>query len=322
MSHAYRSAYDHIVGQKLAETERAEAEIAPHLPALRRILRARIARIVAGLVGILGAVLMVIAAIADDDQTPTFVLLTGVVGALATYLTSRTGLGLATWLRTRLAKQELALTGELEADLARIDASDPTHELHGLERKLARVEAASVAVPLSAITLLAPLMLHFLFVALTDWRGMHSYASWIRISIVIVGHAHLALALMCVLFARKLRRSSLDQLRTMKIHREWLRAWGITIAVACVPGIVMLLVPPVLVAVTAITFVPAMFITFHRHLLAERSALDLAAHDRHVRIADDPAAAAVPGEELTSEELTSEELAPEPEPAAVLAARS
>jgi hypothetical protein len=55
---------------------------------------------------------------------------------------------------------------------------------------------------------------------------------------------------------------------------SWGRALGISVAVACVPGLVLVGIPPLLVALTGLMFVPAMFGAMRRRVVRERQALD------------------------------------------------
>lgn len=286
---AYRSAYEHIVGARLAETSELRGELTPMLPALRAVTRARLARIAAGGVGVAAALAMTFCAAwfsdKSSDPSPTYALLYGSLAAMGTWLVARTGLGLGARLRRR-ESGELRLSGQLDEDLARIDAQDPRAELHRVERLANRLELPSVALPAAGISFLFPLLSHWLFLLVTgSAREMGDFAQWIRISLVIVGHAHIALVVCGFLFAKKLRGLSLDALTDLKIHREWLKAWLITIGVSCLPGILLVLVPPILVAITGIAFIPAVWLLLHRAVRAERSRFAFAAAASNIRIA-------------------------------------
>lgn len=288
MSHAYRSAYEQLVGARLAEMKLARETLAPLLPRLRSIRSARMARALAGGVGLAGAAWTVGCAIVGDDASPTYALLGSGLAAVATYVLARGALAIA-GASERARRWELPrLTGALDVDLARIDASSP---LPALRQRLDALEVWSTTLPLAAISLLMPLTLHYLFLAAADPTSAESFARWIRISMVIVGHAHLALMALAIAFGRKLTRLSSEGLGLLSIHREWARAWGIAILVAAMPGVLLIAVPPLLSAVTGIVFIPFMFALTRRRLLNERATFDLAEEastlrfDRDVRVA-------------------------------------
>ncbi|MBX3223387.1 MAG: hypothetical protein KF795_22940 [Labilithrix sp.] len=284
MSNAYRSAYHHIVGVRLAETKLARETVVPLLPRLRAIRSARIARALAGGVGIAGAVCLTASALLTSDGTPTHVLLGAGAASVATYLLARVVLGVAGSFRQARGWTLPRLTGELDADLARIDASNP---LHPLARHLGALEAWSTTLPLAAISLLLPLTLHYAFISVTGAETAESFARWIRISLVIVGHAHLALMALAIAFGRKLSRLGGEGLATLSIHREWARAWGIVILVSAMPGLFLLAVPPILTAITGIAFIPFMFALTRRRLMNERATLELAEEATTARVAGD-----------------------------------
>jgi hypothetical protein len=275
MSYAYRSAYEHIVGMRLAETRLASEALEPMQPQFRAIRSARIARALAGGVGIVGVLCMIAFAAFDDGEGVTYALLGSVAASLATYALVRAGLEIANTVRSKarlaLLTPSPRLTGQLDADIAAIDASHPLVEV---ARRLASVELWSTALPLAAISLLAPLTLHFGFASMTS--SITDFGKWIRISLVIVGHAHLALLALSILFARRMAKSDFQALAAMSIHREWAKVWGLTIAVSAVPGALLLGVPPVLTALTGIAFIPLMFVLMHRRIMKERATLALA----------------------------------------------
>ncbi|MBX3202020.1 MAG: hypothetical protein KF894_28045 [Labilithrix sp.] len=273
MSHAYRSAYEQLVGVRLAEMKLARETVTPLLPRLRSIRSARLARALAGAVGLAGAAWTVVCAIVGDDGSPTYALLGSLLAAVATYVLARGALAIA-GAGVRARGWELPrLTGALDVDLARIDASSP---LPALRQRLDALEVWSTTLPLAALSLLMPLTLHYLFLAVVDPSSAESFARWVRLSMVIVGHAHLALMALAIAFGRKLTRLSSEGIGALSIHREWARAWGIVILVAAMPGVLLIAVPPLLSAVTGLVFIPLMFILTRRRLMKERSALDLA----------------------------------------------
>jgi hypothetical protein len=287
MSHAYRSSYEHLVGTRVAQVQRAREVVAPLLPQLRNVAGLRLARALAGGVGLVGAAVTVALTCLREDASSTYALLGSSAAALATYVVSRALFGAFALVRepSRPA-QALRLTGRLDLDLAYLDAVDPVRSLERREGEGASMlESLSLTLPLAALSLLMPLTLHYVFasvaarVVVPDGGGQSAaaFATWIRISCVVVGHAHLALMLLAIGFGRRLARSSREQFAAMRIHSEWGSALGITVAVATVPGILLLAVPPLLSALTGILFVPLMFIAARRWALDERAVSELAA---------------------------------------------
>jgi hypothetical protein len=239
---------------------------------------------VAGTVGLTAALATAICACLDETSAAAEVLIGGAVAAPLTYALSRVLLAFGGLLSKGPAWTSPKLTGDLAADLARIDASSP---LHRIARRLGSLEAWSSALPLAAISLLAPLTLHFLFCLATGFESTRDFGKWIQISLVIVGHAHLTLMALAIAFSRKMARLETDQLARLSIHREWGKALGITVAVSAVPGVILLAVPPVLSAITGVVFVPFMFALMRRRVLSERATMQLAEEAVAVRIASD-----------------------------------
>jgi hypothetical protein len=273
MSYAYRSAYQHMLGRRIAEMRAAHEVVAPWRPRLRSIHAARIARAMAGGVGLVGTATVGVLALTEARAELTYTLVGSSVAALVTYTLVR-----FVFMLGALGRKDVRpprLTGHLNTDLSQLESSDPLRSLvEQLSRlELSNLEVWSTALPLAALSMLMPLTLHFGFIKLTSSESAESFATWIRVSLVVVGHAHLALMIMAIRFAKKLRRATLDELTRMSVHREWARAWGITIGVACVPSILLLAIPPILVAVTGIAFIPLMFILVHKRLVAERLVL-------------------------------------------------
>ncbi len=288
MSDAYRSAYQHLIGLRLAEMKLAHETVEPLLPSLDAMRSARVARVLAGGVGIAGALLMVLLACVGDVPDPTYALVGSGLAAIGTYALARTLLVIrAAHGRKTLPRPRL--TGTLEEDLSRIEASDP---LRALYREVRALEVWSTALPLAALSLLMPLTLHYGFLALFGTGSARDFAAWIRLSMIIVGHAHLALMGMALAFARKVSRSTSEDLGAMPIHREWAKAWGLAIGASAVPGLLFFAIPPILTAITGLVFIPLMFVLVRRCVMNERALLERAEEAVHVRV-DDSAAPAV-----------------------------
>ncbi|MBL8606948.1 MAG: hypothetical protein JNL38_06495 [Myxococcales bacterium] len=262
--------------RRRAEALRARAELTAALPSLHRVYARRWSRAVGGGVGTFGALCVAALALANALGSPGFpletltqLLLGSVVAAVGAALAARAAFSLYRSGFSRLAALP-ELQGELAADLGRLDAANPWPEK---ERALGRLELASTALPLIAASLLAPLTLHWIVATVS---GAHNYGDWILISLAIVGHAHLVLALMSGLYARKLRKTSTEDLAVAPVHRPWIWALGITVLAAAIPGAILLLVPPLLTLVTGALFIPAAFLWIRHRVVQERLAMGAA----------------------------------------------
>jgi hypothetical protein len=300
MDHAYRSDYQQIITQRITSMRRSCELLDDSLPELNRIRRARLARIAAGVAGIAGMALTVLFACTDSGELPTVSLLGSSVLAFATYGVARLILRFSS--KIALTNALPALSGDLRTDIAELDAHDPAA---GVLRRLSELETWSIALPMSATSLLAPLTLHWLFVMMIG-KGVQSFdfASWIRISLVVVGHAHLALIALSIGFAQRMHQASLEEVKSRSPNLDWAKAWGLTIAVAAMPGVLLLCFPPLIAAVTGILFIPAMFVLARRCMIAERTTVEMA-NQSTVRIAAD--AAPIPMETELDELVKLEE---------------
>jgi hypothetical protein len=237
----YRS-YDAEVAGALAER---------HVEALARIYRARFAR---GLAGVVLATLAIASmawaltldrSVANEmEHGPAALLLMSWPAAIASYLFARVFLA--------------------AADAGR------EHRVTVAERSLFSMETASIALPLAGIAFAAPLTLHA-GVAVLDGE-LRGFADWMRISAVLVGHAHLALAGHGLLFARTLHRArSGEESQRVRVERSWLGGLGVAVMCGIVPGIVLIGIPPVLVLVTGVVFIPASYMTLQIIFAHERA---------------------------------------------------
>jgi hypothetical protein len=221
---AYRSADAPILRQRRAEVEAEQELLEPELPALRDLLAARIARIVSGATGIAGAFIVCIVSIGDDKVAPTAALLLSVAAMFATWAITRIAFAFAPAKRL-IPKKVLTYTGHLATDVAAIDAMKPWPEV---EQKLHAVESASTALPVAAISLLAPLTIHYPFAMVFFDADTDGFSKWIRMSLVIVGFAHLTLMALAIRFAKRMSAMATEDIVEMPIHRQWLATWGRT----------------------------------------------------------------------------------------------
>jgi hypothetical protein len=261
MDLAYR---DFVMGARVRYDDLVErARHATGIAAASRVFAARTARIWAGAAGIAGTVLLVTVAIAtawfgwrSSFLTEILVLSWPVMGAA--YLLGRY-FGAARVARLAVPRP----TADILADLARLEGARPVEVARA---GAARLERASMALPMVAVGLLAPLSIHAPFAFMLAHGEVDR---WILLSLAIVGHAHLVLAAMYVYFARRASKLDSEALVAARSRLEW-SAWGATVAASAVPGIVFLLIPPVLTAVTGLLFNPVLCRGMVKTIVAER----------------------------------------------------
>ena len=169
------------------------------------------------------------------------------------------------------------LTGDVAADLARIEAADP---LRASREVAMRWERMSVALPIAATSILAPLTLHgVVFCTVTAVSGglgasaIDAFGTWIGLSALIVGHAHVAVLVGAVRWAYRLRATPTAQLRR-DLHKHWGSTLLVAVGLSCIPGVVLLGIPPLLVAITGVAFLPAAYGMAARAVAHERIALE------------------------------------------------
>jgi hypothetical protein len=268
---AYRS-LEPVLRQRVSELWARRERDAVFVEVARRVASRRIGRAVGGAVGVAFGVatfLVGFAGFPSHKATATHLLFLGWPAALVVGLACR---ALAGPLLARRAR--VSLSGNLALDLRALEV-DPLRA--ACERAMAW-ERASAALPLAAMSLLAPLTIHgLLWLALCAANarpdGAEDFGTWIGLSAIIVGHAHLALLVCAVRWARKLRTTETAHLRR-GLGRAWGKALLVSMGIACLPGAVLLAIPPMLVGVTGLLFVPLMYACTARTLLHERIALE------------------------------------------------
>ena len=144
---------------------------------------------------------------------------------------------------------------------------------------LAGDEARSVGWPLAAISFLLPLTLQLLFVGMgalhgEEWRRYPEYDVWIGMSAVLVGHCHLYLAARAWSYGRDLQRTPAPDLRRTA-RLAFGRTYGLTVAMSVLPGGFLMMIPPILVAVTGVVYYP-LYAGFARLIQTERALLERA----------------------------------------------
>jgi hypothetical protein len=145
-----------------------------------------------------------------------------------------------------------------------------------------RLEVWSVALPMMAMALLAPLTIHAVVVGVARVVTGSSpvflgFDRWIAWSVVLVGHAHVTLAVLSYRFAKEIRAL---QWYEIEPRGRGLSATAVlwTVAASAVPGAILLLIPPAVTLVTAMLFSPLMFGFMERSVIKERAALGLSKH--------------------------------------------
>jgi hypothetical protein len=276
---AYRS-LEPILSDWIDRVREQQAREWPAREAARRVAARRIARAVGGAAAFLfgtAAFGCAIAACASGSWSGqrlsgllTPLLLSAWPAALVAWAVTRLSAGAAI---ARRVHAPIRLTGVAGDDLLRLQSED---SLAAARTLAARWERAGAALPLAALSIVAPLSLHFLVWCLLDPRPLESFGSWIGISVVVVGHAHVALCVCAVLWARALSRRETIALGD-GLRRSWVKALLTTVGVASLPGLLLVGIPPLLVAVTGLVFVPAMYAATVRCMRRER--LDLAGAD-------------------------------------------
>lgn len=262
--------------------ERAGA-LTDEIPAeVRTTYARRVARSSAGAVAIAGFVVTGIASLADAlshrsastfAPSPTALFLGAIVASLTTYAIARAVAAIRFEGRVQAT---FDAGGDELVQLARLES-------HGVRRAAVRLasrgERASLALPLAGIGLLAPLAIHFVvfcLLSLGQGNGSSRFSSfdwWIGCTLLLVGIAHLVLAYQAWRFANKIAATPTGNLE----HRNPMDGWGAlgwTVAGSLVPGLIAIAIPPVLVFLTGLVFVPLSFRTMYRRALQERLLLE------------------------------------------------
>lgn len=265
---AYR---DSLEGARLryADLLTVAREEQPVSSAVSGVLAARTGRIWAGIAGISGAAVMASTALArafhaHEAPSPTLVLLASWPAMGVAYLAGN----FAGHLRGRRVHVPRR-TGDVHADLARLEEARSSAPSRG--RAIA-LEGRSLALPMTAVGLLAPLTIHFAFYQLGSIGG--GFDDWISLSLMIVGHAHLVLVGLLWALARKVRKLTISEIAVEQSRAGW-RILGWTVLASAIPGIVFLLIPPVLTTVTGLLFIPVLVWAMLGSLRRERAALAL-----------------------------------------------
>ena len=279
---AYRSLAP-VLHERLALLEQQRQLDAPVVDVLRGVAARRVARGWGGTAALALAVIAFgVALLSLPSSYPaekalqawaTILLFGAPLAGLAVALVAR--IVARAWLAAKLDAPP-SLSGDPASDLARIDAAAP---VRSSLREAMRWERASVALPLAAVSMLAPLSIHgVVWCALSAPSGLteHTIAdfgAWIGMSALLVGHAHLAVLVGSVRWAMRLPGVATQDLQR-GLHKQWGTTLLVAVGVSCLPGIALFGIPPVLVTVTGLAFLPAAFAVAARAVSRERMALD------------------------------------------------
>jgi hypothetical protein len=232
---------------------------------------ARVGRIAFGVVTCVGACAMVVWAITS------LTLNKGTGGGLSAILFGTWPVALFAYgvarlfaydLARRAALRDLRPSGDIHADIARVEATAPA-----FKRSAQALEGPSLAWPMMGACLLAPLTLHFVL-WLVVGRGPNllvKFDEWIALSMIVVGHAHVALAALCWRFAQQARSAPTCAFGDGEELSIGWRVLGQTVLVSAVPGALLLGIPPILTAATGVLFVPLLFRAMRDAARRERS---------------------------------------------------
>jgi hypothetical protein len=233
---------------------------------LVRLYSLRQARVWAGAVGI-GGFVALLAEIFTGVGLSSWILI-GSWGAMAlafavVLLVSRRRI-------VRRARQLGAPSEDVFLDLSRLAAGSPVERA---VRQTHRIEIWSFLLPAVALTLLLPLTLHLIVGSTLFAVSLIRFNAWILISLLLVGHAHITLIILAVMHVLRVR-SELDN--GVPVGGVSCGFWALlwTVTASTIPGALLLCIPPILVALTGLLFIPWMFHWISRRARAERQLLE------------------------------------------------
>lgn len=281
---AYRNDEDVLQARLSSLLENRHLEVAGIGPEARNVYSRRVARAASGGVAAAAGVVMLIggaiwaansrswfsASSMASDGRLTGILLGGVIASALAYLPAR----LIAYRRfDRAVSRAVSLSGHVRIDLVRVERARPRRIAADL---VARAEPWSASLPLVAAALLGPLLLHLLV-----WIGytganvafhLGAFDAWIGASAPIAGLAHVVLAFRAAAFGPRIREKSNKDLLFMPSRYGMVSLMFTSIA-GLIPGAILLLVPPVLIFVTGVVFIPYSFYRMNRAIVREREAV-------------------------------------------------
>lgn len=283
---------DHLYAARCRKQELARELQLEVPPELGRIFARRQARIAAGCTAIAAFLAMVVHFVLVGSLGLSFYLLGAWGVAAVIYITVR--LAAPHWLARQVRRLYGARDGDIFDELSQIESNLPRQFM--LDR-VHRLENRSLRVPMVAVALVAPLSIHLLVALGLLSVSLYSFSHWIVTSLILVGHAHLTLAVFAAVHAGRLQ-GELDQGRRSPSERiplngapRGLVALLWTVGASAIPGVVLLCIPPLLVALTGLLFVPWIFHWASQRAVSERKQLIDLGLDPAPR-ADQPSSAA------------------------------
>lgn len=135
--------------------------------------------------------------------------------------------------------------------------------------RIRHLEGASFSLPLISLSLYFPLLVHGAIGWLFLDASLHSFGAWMLISSMIVGHAHLVLAFFSSFHVIKVQQELDDKTRIAGASRGFVAlVW--TVGASALPGILFLCIPPIIVALTGVLFIPSLYHWCAKRALKER----------------------------------------------------
>ncbi len=282
----YRTAEDALRRRRDELLLEKQLEVAALPEAVSSVYVRRRARRDAGIAGVICAAVLVLAAALRQP---------GLTGILNFSWLCVTGIYLLSRAVARLRIRQ-ALAGayapsvDVEDDVLRFSETRPAQVVKDMADSL---EWSSIALPMTAAAMLAPLSLHWLLMAVLSFGPPQGreFDGWISLSLLCVGHCHILLALRAWQFADRVRAAP-DVLSIGLIaDRSGWAAWGIIVGASAaaglflfavgpffglsalvlpIAGMALLVVAPVVVAITGLAFIPGMFARMGRRIREER----------------------------------------------------
>lgn len=260
-----------------AETRQAEAGLPPTLvaPNLTKLYAKRIARIAtpvfAVLVLAISGVMVGLSPIGGLRWHMTY-------GLVAVWLLSPIFYAAARVvsryrIRARLGKLEQIHLKDASA-IEQIIRKEGGALSDWLGERTQRMERLSWAFPASLLAFIAPLSIHFVVGALfMNNRYARDFDRWMVMTMAMVGAAHLFVAIFTARHVILVQR----EMNAGKIPIGAKRGWvtmGFATAAGCVPGALLVGIPPLLVAATGSLYLPLLFSQLSQRMGNERGLIE------------------------------------------------
>ncbi|ACY12724.1 hypothetical protein Hoch_0083 [Haliangium ochraceum DSM 14365] len=267
----YRDNADALRAEAARLRRRHEQALAAVATRAASVYGARGARLGAGIVLLCAALALPITALSGGAEIHregfpplSSLLLAGWLAAIVVYLVARPLMA----LRYRsLARRPLAPSSDVHADLEAMRRFDPGRHATGLVTAIERLSSSAF---LTGVSLLTPFALHAIG-ALVIGTDLDSFQEWLMVSMIIVGHCHIVLAVMAWRHGGRLAKQPMNELVQAPARAGW-RVYRIVLMTSLIPGALLFCMPVALVAVTGL-FVPLLFRWLTLRLADERDAL-------------------------------------------------